>query len=87
MSGMVITEQLLINVRVGCIRTFTNPDMEPLNMQLPYKRSMPHATVRADNVVILTQITTGICCLRTNQCRSVSPRSYIKNLSNHNCIL
>lgn len=32
MSLVVITEQQWINLRVGCIHTFTDPDMEPLNM-------------------------------------------------------
>lgn len=32
MRRVVIIEQLWINLRVGCIHTFTNPDMEPLNM-------------------------------------------------------
>lgn len=32
MRRAVITEQLGINLRLGYIHTFTNPDMEPLNM-------------------------------------------------------
>lgn len=43
MRRAVITEREWINLGVGCVHTFTDPDMEPLNMQLPHKKGMPHA--------------------------------------------